>query len=187
MSEPIRLVILGRQGSGKGTQGVRLADHLGIAHISTGDMLRAAAEEGTPMGLEAKVYMDDGKLLPDDVMRGVVAERLAQPDAAEHGFILDGFPRTTGQAEALGSMAELDLVIDLDVPRELVTERLLARGREDDSPEGIETRLDIYEADTRPLLAFYGDKGLLVTVDGVGTEDEVEARLVAAIDAAHAS
>ena len=124
MDEPTLIVILGRQGSGKGTQGVRLAAHYGIAHISTGDMLRAAAEAGTPMGLEAKVFMDRGDLLPDDVMQGVVAERLQQDDARTSGFLLDGFPRTVGQAEALAEMTPLELVVDLDVPRELVIERI---------------------------------------------------------------
>jgi len=187
MSAPIRLVILGRQGSGKGTQGVRLAGRYGIAHISTGDMLRAAAEEGTPMGLEAKVFMDRGDLLPDDVMQGVVEERLGLPDATGDGFLLDGFPRTVGQAKALADMAPIDLVIDLDVPREMVIERMAARGRVDDTPEGIARRLDLYDEQTRPLLDFYGDQGLLVMVDGVGTEAEVEGRLAAAIDAARTS
>jgi adenylate kinase len=184
MSEPIRLVILGRQGSGKGTQGVRLAEAYGIAHVSTGDMLRAATAAGTPMGIEAKAFMDRGDLLPDDVMQGVVAERLEQEDARTNGFLLDGFPRTVGQAKALADMALIDLVIDLDVPRKMVIERMAARGRVDDTPEAIARRLDLYDEQTRPLLDFYGDQGLLVTVDGVGTEDEVEARLRAAIDAA---
>jgi adenylate kinase len=184
MSAPVRIVILGRQGSGKGTQGVRLAEHHGIAHISTGDMLRAAAEAGTPMGLEAKVFMDRGDLLPDDVMQGVVGERLGQDDAKAAGFLLDGFPRTVGQAEALADMTPIDLVIDLDVPVDLVMQRMVARGRADDTPDAIQRRLDLYDEQTRPLLAFYGDQGLLVTVDGVGTEDEVESRLVKAIEAA---
>jgi adenylate kinase len=146
-------------------------------------MLRAATAAGTPMGLEAKVFMDRGDLLPDDVMQGVVAERLAQDDARTAGFLLDGFPRTVGQAKALADMAPIDLVIDLDVPREMVIERMAARGRVDDTPEAIARRLDLYDEQTRPLLDFYGDQSLLVTVDGVGTEDEVEARLRAAIDA----
>jgi adenylate kinase len=184
MSAPVRLVILGRQGSGKGTQGVRVAEQLGIAHISTGDMLRAAAEAGTPMGLEAKAYMDRGDLLPDDVMQGVVAERLGQDDARTAGFLLDGFPRTVGQAEALEDLAGIDLAIDLDVPYEVVMERMLARGRTDDTPEAIQRRLDLYEQQTHPLLALYRGQGKLVRVDGVGTEAEVEARLLAAIEAA---
>lgn len=187
MTAPLRLVILGRQGSGKGTQGVRLAEQLGIAHISTGDMLRAAAEAGTPMGLEAKAYMDRGDLLPDDVMQGVVAERLEQDDARTAGFLLDGFPRTVGQAEALDALAAIDLAIDLDVPYDVVMERMLARGRTDDTPEAIARRLDLYEAQTRPLLERYGSQSKLVTVDGVGTEEQVEARLVAAIAAARAA
>lgn len=182
MTVPTSLVVLGRQGSGKGTQCARLAEHYDIPHISTGDMLRAAAEAGTPMGREAKAFMDRGELLPDEVITGVVAERLAQPDAAERGFLLDGFPRTVGQARALGELAALDLVVDLDVPRELVVERMEARGRADDTPEAIARRLDLYEEQTRPLTRHYEEQGLLVVVDGVGSMDEVERRLVAAID-----
>jgi adenylate kinase len=186
MTTGTRLVVLGRQGSGKGTQCARLAVHYGIPHISTGDMLRAAAEAGTPMGLEAKVYMDRGDLLPDDVMRGVVAERLDQPDAAS-GFLLDGFPRTVGQAEALEDMAGVDLVIDLDVQEDLVLERLLSRQREDDTAEAIRNRLDQYNEQTRPLLEHYRTQDKLITVDGVGEMDEVEKRLITAIDAAVSS
>ena len=127
--------------------------------------------------------MDRGELLPDDVMQGVVAERLQQADAREDGFLLDGFPRTVGQAEALDVLAEVDLAIDLDVPYEIVMERMLARGRTDDTPEAIKRRLDLYEEQTRPLLERYGSADKLITVDGVGTEDEVEARLVEAIRA----
>jgi adenylate kinase len=127
-----RLVLLGRQGAGKGTQCVRLARHYVIPHISTGDMLRMAVKEGTDFGRKAKEYMDDGQLLPDDVMVGIVAERLAREDTTNRGYVLDGFPRTAAQAEALAGITEetghpLDLVIDLEVPEAVVIERISKR------------------------------------------------------------
>jgi adenylate kinase len=124
-----RLILLGRQGAGKGTQSVLLSEHYGVPHISTGDMLRAAVRDGTGFGLKAKEYMDAGRLLPDDIMVGLVGERLAQPDAAE-GWLLDGFPRTPGQADALvevTSEAPFDLAINLDVPEDVVIERISSR------------------------------------------------------------
>ena len=181
-----RLIVFGRQGAGKGTQAVRLAEHYDIPHISTGDMLRSAAAEGTERGLKAKVLMDAGDLVPDDVMEGIVTERLAKPDA-ETGWLLDGYPRTLGQVEAMGrhlGEAFVDLAVNLDVPEDVVTERMTARGREDDTPEAIARRLSLYEDQTRPLLNWFGERELLVEVDGVGTEDEVFERLVKAIDAA---
>ena len=180
-----RLIVFGRQGAGKGTQAVRLAGHYGIPHISTGDMLRSAAAEGTPLGLEAKKLMDAGDLVPDDVMEGIVTERLAKPDA-EPGWLLDGYPRTLGQVEALGrNVGEdfVDLAVNLDVPVDVVTGRMVARGREDDTEDAIRRRLELYEEQTAPLLAWFAERDLLVEVDGVGTEDEVVARLVAAVDA----
>jgi len=182
----IRLIVLGRQGAGKGTQCARLAERYGVPHISTGDMLRQAVEEATPLGLEAKALMDAGDLVPDAVMQGIVAERLDRPDAVEHGFLLDGFPRTVGQAEALEAMTDdefIHLAVNIEVPEEVVLERMLGRGREDDTVDAIRRRLDLYEAETAPLLAWFGDRYLLATIDGVGTEDEVAARLFAAIDA----
>lgn len=179
-----RLIVFGRQGAGKGTQAVRLAGHYGIPHISTGDMLRSAAAEGTPLGLEAKKLMDAGDLVPDDVMEGIVTERLAKPDAVP-GWLLDGYPRTLGQVEALGrNVGEdfVDLAVNLDVPVEVVTGRMVARGREDDTEDAIRRRLELYEEQTAPLLAWFAERDLLVEVDGVGTEDEVFARLVAAVD-----
>ena len=182
----IRLIVLGRQGAGKGTQCARLAERYGVPHISTGDMLRQAVEEATPLGLEAKALMDAGDLVPDAVMQGIVAERLDRPDAVEHGFLLDGFPRTVGQAEALEAMTDdefIHLAVNIDVPEDIVLERMLGRGREDDTVDAIRRRLDLYEAETAPLLAWFGDRYLLATIDGVGTEDEVATRLFAAIDA----
>lgn len=182
-----RLIVLGRQGAGKGTQCLRLAERYRVPHISTGDMLREAVEQATPLGLKAQALMDAGELVPDDVMEGIVSDRLRQPDAAEQGFLLDGFPRTVGQAEALEAMTDerfVDLALNIDVPEDVVMERLLARGREDDTTEAIRRRLDLYEAQTSPLREWFGDRGLLVTVDGVGEEHEVSARLFDAVDAA---
>ncbi len=180
---PVRLVILGRQGSGKGTQCALLVDHYGIPHISTGDMLREAVAEGTEFGLQAKEIMDRGDLVSDDIIVGVVEERLAKDDVAG-GYLLDGFPRTVGQAEALGTIAAPRVVVNLDVPTELVLERMLLRGRADDTTEAIERRLELYEEQTAPLVAYYDDQDILVTVDGVGEVDEVFARVVKAVDAA---
>ena len=182
----LRLIVLGRQGAGKGTQCLRLAERYDVPHISTGDMLRQAVEDQTPLGLEAKALMDAGDLVPDEVMEGIVAERLAQPDAVERGYLLDGFPRTVGQARALEAMTDdrfVDLALNLEVPEDVVMERMLSRGREDDTAEAIRRRLDLYEAETSPLLAWFDERDRLTTVDGVGTEDEVSARCFAAVDA----
>ncbi|NNE74564.1 MAG: adenylate kinase [Acidimicrobiales bacterium] len=182
------LVILGRQGSGKGTQCTRLVEHYGCPHVSTGDMLRAAREEGTEMGRKAGEIMDAGGLVPDEVMFGIVAERLAKPDVLKHGVLLDGFPRTAGQADELERMLaehgeRLDVAINLDVPVEEVTKRMLTRGREDDTPEAIAERLRLYEEQTAPLVEWFDGHGLLAVVDGLGEEDEVFHRLVATVDA----
>jgi adenylate kinase len=210
-----RLVLLGRQGAGKGTQCVRLSRHYVIPHISTGDMLRQAVKEGTEFGLKAKAIMDRGDLVPDDVMGGIVRERLDSDDTRGRGYILDGFPRTVPQAELLHDITladPLDLVIDLVVPTQIVLERLAARRvcsdcganysvdkppkygwvcdncggdvvqRADDTPEAIQKRLDLYERETAPLIAWYADRKLLSEVDGLGPPDEVTARLIAAID-----
>ena len=179
---PVRLVIFGRQGSGKGTQCVRLVEAFGPVHISTGDMLRAAVAEGTEFGRRAQEVMDAGDLVSDEIINGIVAERLALPDVVQNGFLLDGFPRTPAQATALNALLEeaetsLDLAINLDVPIEVVTERMVARGRADDSPEGIAQRLSLYEQETAPLFSLFADQGILKIVDGDGTEDEVAARL----------
>lgn len=179
------MIILGRQGSGKGTQAARIADQYGVVHISTGDMLRAAVAEDTELGRRAKVLMDAGDLVPDDIMNGIVDERLAKADVVEGGFLLDGFPRTPGQADALVGFVgdRLQLAINLDVAVEVVTERMMARGREDDTPESIARRLELYEAETAPLLSWAENRGILHVVDGLGTEDEVFARLRKVIEA----
>jgi adenylate kinase len=209
------MVLLGRQGAGKGTQCVRLSRHFVVPHISTGDMLRAAVREGTELGIMAKAIIDAGGLVGDDIMIGIVAERLEVDDARDRGYILDGFPRTVAQAESLDGITSerpLDMVIDLDVPRSLVLERLSARRvcrdcganyqatgsetgqwtcencggdvvqRDDDTPDAINRRLDLYETQTQPLIDYYGSSGRLVTVDGLGSPDEVFDRLTKAIE-----
>lgn len=207
----VRLVIFGRQGAGKGTQSIRLAQRYGAPHISTGDLLREAVTRGTPVGLEAKSYMDAGQLLPDAVMLGVVRERFDRDDVRAHGFLLDGFPRTVPQAEALLGITPIDLAVDLDVPEDVVLERLSGRRvcqgcgkiysveappsrpwtcdvcggqvvqRADDAPEAIAQRLQAYKDQTVPTVEWFGERGLLATVDGLGTPDEVFDRLVAAV------
>lgn len=209
-----RLILLGRQGAGKGTQCVRLSRHFVVPHISTGDMLRAAVREGSELGRMAKQVMDGGGLVGDDIMVGIVRERLSHDDARGRGYILDGFPRTVPQAIALDEITvehPLDVVIDLDVPRELVLRRLSARrvcrdcgtnyvatGREhtpwlcdvcggdvqyrdDDTPEAIDKRLDLYERQTRPLIEFYEQTGRLAVVDGTAAPDEVFLRLTTTV------
>jgi len=184
----IRLVLLGRQGSGKGTQGARLATHYGIAHISTGEMLRNAIKHGTPVGKVVKDIIDNGGLVADDLIGSLVKGRLGESDARTRGYLLDGFPRTLPQAQLLDDIARarpVNVVVDLEVPREMVIARLSARlaaeHRADDSPEAVERRLALYEEQTAPLIAHYRKQGVLAVVDGVGTPDEVFARLVSAI------
>lgn len=186
MSNPIRLVIFGRQGAGKGTQCLRLVERFGFAHISTGDMLRSAVADGTELGLKAKAVMDAGDLVGDDIILGIVRERLAHDDAQTAGFVLDGFPRTTAQAEALTLILgddALHAVVDLEVPIDEVTTRMKARGRDDDTDEGIARRLELYEQETRPVLDWFATRDLLVTVDGFAEEDVVSERLFEAIEA----
>ncbi len=186
----IRLVIFGRQGAGKGTQCAHLVEQYGVAHISTGDMLRAAATAGTELGLQAKEIMDAGGLVSDEIMIGIVIERLAQDDASTAGFVLDGFPRTVAQAEALvEGLGDdgLDAAIELDVPLDEVRSRMMSRGRDDDTPEAIQKRLDLYDAQTQPVIDWFDANGSLVRVDGFGGEAEVWARLSAAVDAAVAA
>ena len=181
-----RLVILGKQGAGKGTQCELLVERYGIAHISTGDMLRAAVAAGTELGRQAKAVMDAGELVSDELILGIVAERFEEPDTAP-GFLLDGFPRTEAQADGLFALLAphtVDRAIDLDVADDVVTQRMLDRGRADDTPEAIARRLELYEAETAPLRKLFADRGVLVTVDGLGTPAQVHQRIVAAIEAA---
>jgi adenylate kinase len=183
--EMTRLVILGRQGAGKGTQCVMLAEHYGIPHISTGDILRAAVAEGSDLGRRAKAIMDAGDLVSDEIMLGIIEERLARPDA-DRGFLLDGFPRTAAQADGLVAMldpATIDLAVSLEVPDEIVIERMLARGRADDTAEAITRRLALYEEQTAPLVAWFSERDKLVRIDGVGDPEEISKRIFSTIDA----
>ena len=178
-----RLVLVGPPGAGKGTQAKALSDKLSIPHISTGDLFRAHAAERTPLGEEAKRYLDSGNLVPDTVTNEMVRERLTEDDTKD-GFLLDGFPRNTKQAEVLGHLlaesgAKLDAVIQLEVPEDVVVGRLLSRGRADDTEEVIRTRQQVYMSETAPLLEYYRD--ILITVDGVGEVDEVSSRVLSAL------
>ena len=180
------LLIFGRQGAGKGTQCAYLIERYGAVHISTGDMLRGAVAAGSELGDEARRYMDSGHLLPDELMVGIVEDRLGQGDVAAGGFLLDGFPRTVAQAEALWDVAgdDIDLAINIDVPLDEVKARMLGRGREDDTDEAIARRLETYEEQTVPAIEWIAAKERLVTVDGMGTPDEISERLIEAVDAA---
>jgi adenylate kinase len=182
-----RLVFLGPQGSGKGTQAARLARLMGVPHISTGEMLRAAVANGTDLGRQAEAIMAAGDLVPDDLVVAMVGERLAEPDAA-CGYLLDGFPRNVSQARALDEVltAPLDAVVQLDVPHDELMKRMLHRaeqeGRKDDTEEGIARRLEIYWQETAPLSGYYREHGVAVhPVDGFGTVDEVTARMALAM------
>ena len=210
-----RLVLLGKQGAGKGTQAKRLAEHYEISHLSTGDMFREQAAQGTAFGLEAKRYMDEGDLVPDDIVIGVVEECLAPGGPLGNGFVLDGFPRTLHQAKELDRVLgdQLDLALNIDVPYEVVLDRLAGRRvcencqrvyhvnmpptrdwicdtcggnvvqRDDDKPEAIDRRLQLYDQETVPIIDYYRDRGVLQVVDGVGEGDDVFERLVKAVDA----
>lgn len=181
----MRIVFLGPPGSGKGTQAKLLGKRLGVPAISTGDMLREAVRRETPLGLRARAIMEAGELVPDEVVIGLIRERIATPDSAR-GFILDGFPRTVAQAQALDRLLEdigspLDAVVNLAVPEATLLERLIGRasqeGRSDDRPETIRERLRVYGEKNDPLVAFYERAGLLTRVDGLGAVDDVTARI----------
>jgi adenylate kinase len=189
----MRLIFLGPPGSGKGTQAKILARSLGVPVISTGEMLRAAVRQGTPLGLKAKATMDAGELVSDDLMISLIRERLAEPDA-RRGFILDGFPRTAEQARELdrllaatGSGGGITAAVNLKVPEEVLVERLHGRSveenRTDDRPETILERLRVYQRKTEPLIGFYRDRGVLVDVDGIGDIAEIGDRIGRAIAA----
>ncbi len=210
MSDRKGLILIGAPGSGKGTQAKRLQEQLGYAHISTGDLLRAAVAAGTELGRRAKGFMDAGGLVPDGLVIDLLLEALATPAAAK-GFILDGFPRTLPQAEALDAAVRIDKVIDLQVPFGLIEERVTGRRmspsghvyhvkysppkvegvcditgealyqRSDDTPDKVRARLSKFEAETRPVIARYQSKGIVVAVDGVGDPDEVYARIAAVL------
>ncbi|MEU6640996.1 adenylate kinase [Saccharomonospora sp. NPDC046836] len=178
-----RVVLVGPPGAGKGTQAVALSERLGVPHISTGELFRAHVSEQTPLGQEAKRYLNSGDLVPDSVTNEMVRERLAEEDT-EAGFLLDGFPRNTKQADVLGQLlaeqdSGLDAVIELQVPEDVLVERLLARGRDDDTEEVIRRRQQVYRSETAPLLEYYAD--ILLAVNGVGDIDEISSRVLDAL------
>lgn len=213
----MRLVLLGPPGAGKGTQAQRLQEELGAPQIASGDLLRAAVRNKTPLGVEAKRYMDQGALVPDELVLKLIEERLRDPDAAK-GFILDGFPRTLAQAEALREMLErnhqsIDVVLALVVPDAEIIKRISGRRtckncgamyhtifdpprnvglcnkcngelyqRDDDAEDTVKMRLEVYDTQTRPLLSYYQDRGLLKRIEGVGSLDDVHRRMKAAIE-----
>jgi adenylate kinase len=210
-----RLIVLGKQGAGKGTQCVRLSHHYVVPHIATGDMLRAEVNRRTTLGVEAKRYMDAGELVPDEIILAMVHKRLDQDDTTARGFVLDGFPRTVAQAEGLRDLLapeEIDLVVNLVVPTGLVLRRLASRRvcvdcgtnystsapprvdwtcdvcggevvqREDDTAPSIKRRLDLYEEETAPLIAWYRRASKLVSLSGVGSTEVVGDRVIEAID-----
>jgi adenylate kinase len=203
----MRMILVGPPGAGKGTQAARLVDTHRITHISSGDMLRAAVKEGTKLGIEADGHMKAGKLVPDDVVIGMILERIKKPDCA-HGFMLDGFPRTRPQAEALDKAlrdagVKLDAVVLIEVPDALLEERAVGRRsdpetgtiyhltynpppaeiagrlvhRKDDTSEAVQTRIAKYHSETAPIVPFYEEQGILKRVDGVGDPDAITERI----------
>ncbi|EDY86155.1 adenylate kinase [gamma proteobacterium HTCC5015] len=213
----MRLILLGAPGGGKGTQAKLLVEKYGIPQVSTGDLLRAAVAAGSELGQQAKAAMDAGQLVSDELVLGLIRERLSEDDA-QNGFILDGFPRNTAQAEALDELlkdigAPLDRVVLVDVDFDVLVKRVVGRWtckscgeifntyfkppkiegqcdscggelnhRDDDNEETIKSRLGVYEEQTAPLINYYGDKGLLKTIDGLGDIDDIFQRLLAALD-----
>lgn len=182
----MRLVLLGAPGSGKGTQAARLREHLQVPHVSTGDLLRAAVKAGTPLGLQAKAVMESGALVSDEIVLGMLEERLTAGDTG-NGFILDGYPRNLVQANALDALLKklsqpVDIAVQLDVDAELLVERIAGRaqveGRADDTPEAVRNRLKIYNEATAPVVDFYRTTGRLACVNGVGSVDEVFQRIL---------
>jgi len=175
------ILILGAPGSGKGTQGKILADRLGLPKITTGDLVRAAMQDGTPLGVEAKKFYDEGKLVPDSVILGMIKDELDRPEAKQ-GAIFDGFPRTAAQAELVDkTLAQrgqrLNHILLMDVTEEELVRRMRARaqieGRSDDAPEAIATRLQVYQRDTAPLIAHYAQRGIVHRVPGTGTVETI--------------
>jgi adenylate kinase len=209
MSMDARIVLLGAPGSGKGTQAKRLCQELDLTLISTGDLLRQAVRDNTPLGVEAKGYMDAGKLVPDQLVIGLIKEKL---DGLKGGFLLDGFPRNLEQAKMLDTITEVNMAVELDVDEDMIVDRIVKRRscrqcgevyhldakpprtpdvcdkcggelyqRSDDSEETVRNRLKVYHEKTQPLIDLYGERGILITIDGRGSIDDVYRRMVDAI------
>jgi len=191
----MRLILLGPPGAGKGTQAIRISERYGIPQLSTGDMLRAAVAAETPVGLAAKDIMARGELVPDEVVVQIISDRIDEPDCS-NGFILDGFPRTVAQAEALEDLLEkkqkqLDSVVELEVDDSILVDRIEKRAKEtaggpraDDNADALKKRLEVYHAQTAPLIAHYKGKNMLRSVDGMASIDEVTEQLVSVLEAA---
>ncbi|HEY7469500.1 MAG TPA: adenylate kinase [Acidimicrobiia bacterium] len=180
----MRLLFIGPPGAGKGTQAARVAEHLGIPHVSTGDMFRHHVSTGTELGRRVDVIMRAGEYVPDEITVAMLGERIAEPDARS-GFILDGFPRTSGQVAALDDLIGadgLDKVVVLTVDEDALVQRLLARGRADDTEETVRNRFKVYQEQTQPLLDIYGERGVVAEVDGMGSIDEVTDRILVALE-----
>lgn len=205
----MKLIFLGPPGAGKGTQAALTSQRFGVAHISTGDMLRAEMREGTTLGLAAKAYVERGELVPDDVIMGMIAERIGKADCVG-GYLFDGFPRTIAQAEALCKISDIDIVVNLEIAPEEIVRRIGGRRmcagcgasfhtstfggntcnkcgaalyvRDDDRPETVANRIEVYGRQTKPLIEYYGQLGLLRTVDASGSPENVQARIDALLE-----
>ena len=185
----MNLIIFGPPGAGKGTQALKISDKYGVIHISTGDILRSAVKNGTELGFKAKEYMDKGELVPDDLVIGIIKERIKEPDC-QNGFLLDGFPRTLPQADALDSMLsnegmEISIVVSIEVDDQEIVKRIMKRqeeeGRSDDTEEVVKNRLEVYINQTEPLKEYYKGKNKLNEVNGIGSVDEVFNRAIEVI------
>lgn len=179
----MKLLFVGPPGAGKGTQAARVAERVGIPHISTGDMFRDHVSRGTELGMRVDTIMKAGEYVPDEITVEMIGERIAEPDASR-GFILDGFPRTVGQVDALDGLIGrhgLDMVVVFDVDEDALIERLLARGRLDDTEETIRNRFKVYQDQTARLLDIYNSRGIVVSIDGLGEIEEVTDRILSAL------